>query len=683
MKKVLLFIIVLVTNICIANRVENARAEMHVPPRLDLVRIEINNRWEAKDLDDMGVIINQVRDNYCVAEVSPVMISELSRKGYKITTLQENISGIYYDNFFTEGGRGRYLTYTEFVDTMNVMATNNPDICKLETLGMSHQSRLLLAMKISDTVNVDETEPEVYFDGNTHGDEKIGWAICFELIKYILNNYNFNPTVANLVNNREIWIVPMINPDGYVNNVRYNGRAVDLNRNFGWMWGNEDACGSDAFSENEPTAFYNLFVKHPFTIYVTYHAGDSIISYPWSYTTYDSAPEKFLHNYLAQGYSARGNHYPYGQGSIVMYLINGSSKDYTYGFQGEMGSSIEVHNIKTPPATAIDPTFNINRDAMLYYCYKAGQGIQGTVRDSVTGQQLYAQLWVMPRNWMSYTSPTNGDFHRFYLPGTYSLVVRCPGYKDDTVLVNVPSIGDSTVTVNVAMVPDSTIIDNYGMRVVSTRYVTISSNRTYPVRALGVHDNIGYQVDNTKWIVVAMAKPIQNDSGNDFTVYRSSASGSATVKISNNWKGPWTTIGTANAAQTTFDLTSVSFDTARYVRLDATSAFGLDAIESHYFMPDIENNESYWNWRNYDLKLRSNLVRSRLQMGASSDLKQNLTLSIYDATGRNLRTLLLLKGHSNFDYDLRNNQGEYLKSGIYFIRAEGIEKPLARFTVVR
>jgi hypothetical protein len=320
---------------------------------------------------------------------------------------------------------------------------------------------------------------------------------------------------------------------------------------------------------------------------------------------------------------------------------------------------------------------------MLYYCYKAGQGIQGTVRDSVTGQQLYAQLWVMPRNWMSYTSPTNGDFHRFYLPGTYSLVVRCPGYKDDTVLVNVPSAGDSTVTVNVAMAPDSTGVANYGMRVVSTRYVTISSNRTYPVRALGVHDNVGYQVDNTKWIVVAMAKPIQNDSGNDFTVYRSSTSGAATVKVSNNWKGPWTTIGTANAVQTSFDLASVSFDTARYVRLDATSAFGLDAIESYYFMPGIENNESYWNWRNYDLKLRSNLVRSRLQMSASSDLKRNLTLSIYDAAGRNLRTLLLLKGHRNFDYDLVNNHSEYLKSGVYFIRAEGIEKPLARFTVVR
>jgi len=676
MKRIFLFILVaLAFNIEFANRLEKARAEMVVPSRLDLVRIELTNPWQLKDLDCLGVIINQVRENYCIAEVSPNLIDKLTRTGYKIKPIQENVSGMYYDNFFTEVTRGRYLTYTEFIDTMHVIATNHPLICKLETLGFSHQNRLLLALKISDSAYIDENEPEVYFDGNIHGDEKIGWAVCFEFIKYIIINYYENPQVANLVNNREIWVVPMINPDGFVNNVRYNGRSVDVNRNFGWMWGNETSCGADAFSENEATAFYNLFVKHPFAVYTTYHAGDSIISYPWSYTSYDTAPEKYLHNHLAVGYSSQANHYPYGQGSIVMYLINGSSKDYCYGTGGEISWSIEVHNTKTPPATAIDPTFNINRDAMLYLVSKAGQGIHGKVTDSFTGQPLFAQIWVLPRNWLSYSSPTNGDFHRFYLPGTYTLLLKSPGYVPETVSVVVPSSRDSSVSVEVKLIPD-TIPKEFGMQLVHCRYVTTSSNRTYPVRALGRRDNIAYQLDNSKWIVIDMYKPIQNDSGYDFTVFRSSGTGTATVKISNNWKGPWTTIGTANSAINSFNISSSGFDSVRYVRLDATGTFGLDAIEGYVLQSSIEAPEPKLPLtKNNGFKIYPNLVSSQLTIEYSSTPLKDINFEIYDILGRIVKTFNLKTGENRSSFKLKD-----LKDGIYFIKAEQM---INRFTVIR
>jgi len=685
MKYVLILVLIFSSiSVAFADRYEQARAEMKVPPRLDLVRIDIANSWQVKALDNLGVIINQVHDNYVTAEITPQMITELKKQGYSITTLQENISGMYYDNFFTEGGRGRYLTYTEYIDTMCVIATNHSNICKLETLGMSHTNRLLLAMKISDSVQIDQSEPAVYFDGNTHGDEKIGWAVCFEFVKYMIQYYNWDPIVTQLVNNREIWVVPMFNPDGYVSSSRYNGRSVDVNRNYGWMWGNEASCGADAYSENEATAFYNLFVKQPFVVYTTYHAGDSIISYPWSYTTYDSAPEKFLIHHLAQRYSQNGNNYPYGQGSVVMYLINGSSKDYCYGIGGEISWSIEVHNTKTPPATSIDPTFNINRNAMLYMISKAGQGIHGIVTDSVTGQPLYAQIWVMPRNWLSYSSPVNGDFHRFYLPGTYSLIVRCPGYKVDTVPVIVPNTTDSSVTVNIALHPDSTILSNYGMRVVSTRYVAISTNRTYPVRALGIHDGIGFSVDNTKWIIMAMARPIQNLIGNDFTVYRSTTSGSATVKVSNNWKGPWTTIGTASAAQTSFDLTTAGLDTVRYVRLDATSTFGFDAVEIGTPQSGIETNEPYMEQTtNFNWSIYPNLVNFVIKISYTSNSNHDIKGYIYDVLGTKVKTVVLPKGKDNLLIDTRTDNGQYLKSGVYFIKIADNQSLVKRFTVIR
>ncbi|MCX7784824.1 MAG: M14 family zinc carboxypeptidase [candidate division WOR-3 bacterium] len=689
MKKILLIgIFSLGLNLSLANltlnrtdldvlREEKARTEMLMPSRLDLVRIEIVNPEQVKIFDQMGVIINKVRDNYCIAEATPDMISDLIRKGYKITTLQENISGMYYENFFTKAERGRYLTYTEFVDTMHIIAINNASFCKLETLGLSHNNRLILAMKISDSVAIDEPEPAVYFDGNIHGDEKIGWAVCFEFIKYLITNYPTNATVTYLINNREIWLVPMINPDGYVSSSRYNGRQVDLNRNFGWMWGNESACGSDAFSENEATAFYNLFVRQPFVVYTTYHAGDSVISNPWSYTTYDSVPEKFLIWHLAQGYSQRGNNYPYGQGSLIMYTINGSSKDYCYGVAGEVSWSIEVHNIKTPPASAIDPTFNINRDAMLYLIHNAGKGIHGFVTDSITGEPLYAQIWVLPRNWLSYSSPTNGDFHRFYLPGNYTLKVRSPGYEEKTLNVTVPDSRDSSININIRLNPISNPT-NFGMRVVATRFVTTSSNRTYPVRALGVRDTVGYQLDNTKWIIIDMWKPIQNVPGNDFTIYRSSGTGSAVVKVSNNWKGPWTQIGTANSAQSSFDLASVSFDSVRYIRLESNGNFVFDAIEN-FSVTSIETSAPILDVQNeYNLKIVPSISSSPI-IYCVHPKEQEIKLIIYNSLGQVIKTITVSKGQSSICQIPISN----LKTGVYFVKINGMENTFSRFTIIR
>jgi hypothetical protein len=644
---------------------------------LDLVRIDVANKDQIKELDRMGVIINQVHPGYVVAEIEEYMYRPVAARGFKVELIQKNITEVYRQNSQMKTSRGQYLNYNDYVDSMVALATNHPDICHLDTLGYSHTNRLLLIMKVSDSVEVDEDEPEVHFEGNIHGDEKIAWAVSFCMLSYLIENYPTDTVVQRLVDTREIWIAPLVNPDGYVSSTRYNGRGVDLNRNWGWMWGDEYACGSDFLSENESWKFMEHFWRHPFVSYISYHSGTLFISEPWSYTSYTQPPEQNLLRHLSIGYH-NFTGYPYGQGSIGMYPINGCTKDYDYGCGGEMGWSIEVCYTKTPPPDSIDVIFARERPAMMYIMHKAGQGIHGVVTDSIEGDPgppLRALIYVAPQDYPSYSNGALGDFHRFYLPGTYEVTVMSPGYDPKTISdVVVPSgTPDSSVFLDVRLVPDQEL-PLYATEVIGTRYVSTSSNLTYPVWALGPHDDNAFKLDASKWIVLKFARPICDVQGNDLFVYRSSGSGSATVKVSNDWRGSWQTLGTANSAVTEFDISSTTLDSVYYVRLEASSQFMLDALEAPQVGTGVTNYGPVTQPDNVIFNISPTLLKKDARLTINNPNAQAIDIGFFNLIGQEVYRQVVEPGQC--DVSLSD-----LPAGVYFLRAAGT-KPVKRIVLI-
>ena len=155
------------------------------------------------------------------------------------------------------------------------MESNYPDIVQVSEIGSSVEGRTIYSVKISDNVATDEsnTEGVVYYDALTHAREPMGLETILFYMWSLLENYDSDDELAYLINNREIYFVPVVNPDGYVYNQTTNPNGggfwrknrsdngacfgVDLNRNYEYEWANPAGSSSDPCSDlyHGPSAF--------------------------------------------------------------------------------------------------------------------------------------------------------------------------------------------------------------------------------------------------------------------------------------------------------------------------------------------------------------------------------------------------------------------------------------------
>jgi hypothetical protein len=193
-------------------------------------------------------------------------------------------------------------------------------------------------------------------------------------------------------------------------------------------------------------------------------------------------------------------------------------------------------------------------------------------------------------------------------------------------------------------------------------------------------------VDNNLWIIIDLDQPVRDGSGNDLSVYRASGTGTASVQGANGWNGPWTTLGTANAARTDFDLGSVGLDSARYIRVKASGQFLLDAIEGNILTGIGTSRESPAVSREpLVLSVMPNPVRSSatLRIRQSGNPQSALHLRLYDVNGQCRRRITVPVGRTDVSLEVRNADGSALADGIYFVRTDDDGSAITKFVVER
>jgi len=297
----------------------------------------------------------------------------LISEGYDVTVVVPDLYARLVSLYGRSTGLGtldNYHSYEETVQELLAIQGDHPDITQLQVIGTSIEGRDIYAMKVSDNAGIDEEEAEVLFTGLHHAREPISVEICLDLLNYLTDNYGSVPEVTSLVEERETWVVPIVNPDGYEyaqnvdaywrKNRRNNGDGtfgVDNNRNYSFRWG-WDEIGSSSipesptyrgtapFSEPETQAVRDLTEAHDFVITVSHHSFGNLILYPWGYVygpTHDEDAFEGIGGALSalNGYSA-------GRTPIILYKVNGEFSDWEFGDTSRKSSNLGF-TIETGP----------------------------------------------------------------------------------------------------------------------------------------------------------------------------------------------------------------------------------------------------------------------------------------------------------------------------------------------
>ena len=328
-------------------------------------------------LDHVGGQAGVYTDLICTKDQTIKLLS----KGLDIDILIPDLTSYYKErnrpatsrDFPLGSMQGNY-TWDELNNRFNELLDLYPNIISERLIiGQSIEGRDIWAFKISDNPNTDEDEPEVLYTSLIHAREPLSMMSLFYFTQKLAEGYNTDDELTYLVNNREMWFVPVINPDGYVYNEfiepsgggmhRKNrkdtncgngtGRGIDLNRNFGYGWGadnigsSSDPCsevyrGDSPFSEPETEAVRDFILNHDFKNVLHYHSYSNLYIHAFGDGSYPEEPDLTTHREIGLE-MARHNGYYVGTGlDGIGYTVNGDAVDWSYGDQGLIAYVPEV-----------------------------------------------------------------------------------------------------------------------------------------------------------------------------------------------------------------------------------------------------------------------------------------------------------------------------------------------------
>jgi hypothetical protein len=332
-----------------------------------LIAVHPTSPWTLRELEGLGLeLVSHDPESgvtYLIASRDDMQL--LRERSFTFSTVEPDWK-VRLRELQEIPGLGLYHTWSETVAELESLHATFPSITHLEVIGQSLEGRAIQALKISDDPGFDDPEEaDVLIVGNHHARELMSVEVPLHVARHLLEHYGRLPRTTQLVDEREIWIVPLLNPDGHVFQEEKQGQpgwrknrrrlgddvvGVDLNRNYSYLWGFDDNGsspdplsqtyrGSQPFSEPESDAIRRLSERQEFKVAISYHSFGQLLLYPWGWTRNTVTPDHSVFVTLADSMVRDSGYRPGNAYSGAIYITNGAFGDYMYGERNDAKES--------------------------------------------------------------------------------------------------------------------------------------------------------------------------------------------------------------------------------------------------------------------------------------------------------------------------------------------------------
>lgn len=397
--------------------------------------------------------VSSVNDDIYTIRISPLTIDSFIKQRFKYNLNEKPTSKEFRMATDLAGALqwDSYPTYQQYLQLMKGYAEQYPGLCILDTIGTTNYGKLVLAVKISANAPSDEDEPEVFYSSSIHGDETAGFVLMLRLIDHLLSNYKTDNKISNLMDNLEIWINPLANPDGMYKtgnisgpliSMRFNANGYDLNRNFPDPLKPYNAKN---VRQKETRDMMKFLAEHRFVISANFHSGEEVINYPWDRWSRLHSDDEWFHSIsrayvdTVHRYSSPGYMNGFENGVVrgyEWYEVFGGRQDYvTWELQGRE-VTIELDDDYITPPAMLPVLWEYNYRSLIYYLENAMYGIHGKILNSIDSEPVAARIFIKNHDRDSsyvYSDTISGRYVRMLASGSYDVIYNAVGYRDTTI----------------------------------------------------------------------------------------------------------------------------------------------------------------------------------------------------------------------------------------------------------
>ncbi len=422
-------------------------------------------------------------------------------EGARFEVLDKNIDD-QLKRFDGRPNAGVYHTVAEVESEIAQLVENYPDLISSESIGTTFEGRPVRAVRISSQGD-DANLPTFFVCGMHHAREWISVEVPMGLIHQLVENYASDPEIRALVDSREIWVIPVLNPDGleysqtkkrmWRKNRRKNSDnsyGVDLNRNWGYQWGKKGAStrpssdtyrGTEAFSEPELVALRDLALRERPTASLSFHSYGQLVLWPCSYD-YDVAPDDLVLAHHARE-MAKLNGYEAKQ-SAGLYPASGDFDDWFHGVLGAMSYTFELGKQFVPDEAKVPGIVEKNLKAVHYYlknCADVLPLLSHQVPEATTNvQDSYPVSFKLSPRLKEHNTIQSATLSYTTAAGTTAQVAMT--LTGDTYKASIPADGYGTVHYSLQVLEDSgrthrfPATGEHTFRVVEALYVLVDDD---------------------------------------------------------------------------------------------------------------------------------------------------------------------------------------------------------------